>query len=560
MNIKIPNVGTIVLTDKDYLTSGGEAEIYVKDNLAYKIYHDSNKMIPETKIKELSCLSDQSNIIIPKDIIYDEKNKPIGFTMDFKRNVEPLCKLFTNSFKSQHSINKDNVNELIGKIQSHVHHIHDKKILVVDLNELNVLMSDSFDDIFFIDTDSYQTKSHKATAIMASVRDPMIKNNDWNNGSDWFSFAVLAFQSWIGIHPYKGGHPNYKKKDWQKRMEDGVSVFDPDSSVPSMCNDYSVIPPSHYEWLKAVFSHKTRVAPPIISGVSQIIIRDVNIMKSNGIFNKILIHTCQDKIINVYDVLGVKYFICQNSIYKENVKLPINLDNCKKVFLTSTTGTFPVICKFDGKILSFHDLNGNKFSEMEATDVTAYDNRIYSTIGSKFYSHDFKIRNGYNIHSFKEVCSIMETSSKVFDGVVFQSMFKKQFAILPYGESQCSIVNFKELDSKRIISAKFEKNICVVLFESNGQYNRSVFTFNKEFTSYKYREELDVSVGEVNFTVLPNGATILSKESEVEIFAGEAVKIIDNAPFYPTNKLFNKSGTVFYISDHELYQVSMTQG
>ena len=35
---------TINLTDKDFLSSGGEGDIYIKDNKAFKIYHEKSKV------------------------------------------------------------------------------------------------------------------------------------------------------------------------------------------------------------------------------------------------------------------------------------------------------------------------------------------------------------------------------------------------------------------------------------------------------------------------------------------------------------------------------------
>ena len=58
---------------------------------------------------------------------------------------------------------------------------------------------------------------------MDSVRDRHAAG--WNEGTDWFSFALVSFQMFVGIHPYKGKHPALKTLD--ERMAQNVSVLHP---------------------------------------------------------------------------------------------------------------------------------------------------------------------------------------------------------------------------------------------------------------------------------------------------------------------------------------------
>jgi len=46
----------INLTQKNYVTKGGEGQIFKKGKVAYKIYEDLKKMIPAAKIKEYEVL------------------------------------------------------------------------------------------------------------------------------------------------------------------------------------------------------------------------------------------------------------------------------------------------------------------------------------------------------------------------------------------------------------------------------------------------------------------------------------------------------------------------
>ena len=68
----------------------------------------------------------------------------------------------------------------------------------------NFLIDRDMQHVLFIDVDSYQTAGFPATAIMDSIRDR--HSSTYSAGTDWFSFAILAFQMFVGVHPYRGKH------------------------------------------------------------------------------------------------------------------------------------------------------------------------------------------------------------------------------------------------------------------------------------------------------------------------------------------------------------------
>jgi len=76
------------------------------------------------------------------------------------------------------------------------------------------MITNNYKTPIFLDVDSYQTPSFHADALMESVRDPLIQNNKFTELSDWYSFGIVVFQMYIGIHPFKGRHPNFKKNEW----------------------------------------------------------------------------------------------------------------------------------------------------------------------------------------------------------------------------------------------------------------------------------------------------------------------------------------------------------
>ncbi|MCK5616441.1 hypothetical protein KAR91_82020, partial [Candidatus Pacearchaeota archaeon] len=282
----IKDVGNATLKDNNFVGSGGEAAVHKQGGHAIKVYHDVGKTLPKKKIIELGVIK-PTNVLKPLHSVYDiNTNNLIGYAMQFVDDTHPICKLFTKSFRNKHNISHKMIYKLVNSIQETTAAIHSDKCLIVDFNEMNLLTSNDFKIPYFIDVDSYQTPSFPATALMASIRDYSSPEGQFSVYTDWFAFGIMAFQLYIGIHPFKGRHPNYKPGEWQKRMEDGISVFDKDVQLPPVCNPFAVIPPRHKAWLIDTFVKNNRSEPPRIDSSAPIAMEVKRVViSSTGLFD-----------------------------------------------------------------------------------------------------------------------------------------------------------------------------------------------------------------------------------------------------------------------------------
>jgi serine/threonine protein kinase len=550
--ITIKGIGKTKITDKDFLASGGEGSIFIKDGLALKIYNSPNKMIPLTKIKELQAINNPQ-VLYPKNILYDENGKAIGYAMDFKKGAEPVCKLFTKAFKQRNKVSNEDIVDFIEKMQNVLDDIHKAKCLVVDHNELNVLFSLKKKEPYYIDTDSFETPGSKATAIMESIRDPLVKNNHWTEGSDWYSFAIIVFQMLINIHPFRGSHPNYKPNEWLKRMKDGISVLDPKSSVPPICNDFSVIPPSYMAWFKEVFVKNLRCHPPKIGELAPIISMPsvFNVIASSGLFETATAEEYDENILDVFNYMGINYIIGAKTILKGKATIPVDINGYDKILMCESTNN-PVVCKLKDGIMYIEDINGKEVGNIAAKDMMYRNGCIYTVNGIKLIENSFIQLGEKVIHSIRQSGNVLELATQVFDGVIFQDFTGKKHITLPYEKGKCTIMHIPELDGYRILHARSEKNVCGVMAEKSGIYYCFVMTFNENFSGYTLRTTKDVAYSEINLTVLSNGVAVMANNSTAEIFKGSNVKVFDNPPFNSTTKLFNYSGSVFYIDGKKI--------
>jgi len=567
--IKIGNGGIITLTDRQYKASGGEASIYVANGMAYKLYHDpTKKQLPAQKMKELATIKN-TQIVIPQELIYDPKDgSPLGYTTKFVDGVEPLVKLFTRTFKDNNNVSFQMINKLVKQIQLIVSDVHNAKCLIVDLNELNVLADIKPTDIvpWFIDTDSYSTPSFKATAIMDSVRDRRVTKFDKagqmhyypDEMSDWFSFAVIAFNLYCNIHPFRGSHSNYKPRDKAKQMDDGISIFHPGVRVPPSTNDFKVIPSRHLDWFKLIFLNNDRCAPPIPdSSVPMLVPTQVVTITGTDKITVEEIHTYADNIIDVFSIMGVYYIATKKHIYAS--KKEIGTHNSKKVLLCASSDGTPIIARQDNsnKII-FQSLTvADPIGTATSNNMFSRNNSIYTLSHGKLVENSFTSFGNKTIHRANEIENVSTTSATMYEGCVIQDLLGKMFLTLPYKLGSCFSKPIPQLNGYRVVGAKSDKTVTVILGEKNGKYDRFIIIFDKSYTNFEVRKVDDVAYDTINFCVMDNGlCVLLASPTELELFStASKYETLTNPPFDSTMKLLATSDGIFFINGNSLHQI-----
>lgn len=256
-----------ILKSAQFLASGGEANIYNDGQYVYKLYHNAaaaRKRGLEQRFDFLTQSGLSADLmVLPTDLLVDAKGNALGLKMPYIQGVE-LVRCFTTPWRTQHGFGWEETWSVCQKMRSCVDIAHAKNIYMVDANEYNWMLHGT--SVVAIDIDSWWIPGYPATAIVPSIEDPLVNNQHFNESSDWFSWAVVTFTLWTGIHPYKGMHPKYGKGSLQERMRDGVSIFNPEVQCPGALRSMDNIPFMLRKWYEDVFSHKTRCAPPTLQG------------------------------------------------------------------------------------------------------------------------------------------------------------------------------------------------------------------------------------------------------------------------------------------------------
>lgn len=554
----------VQLTDKNYVGEGGEGKLYKNGSNAFKIYFDPSKGLPLGKIDELSVLT-KSNIMRPLDVLLDKKNQYVGYMMNFVENAVPLCKLFTNTYRDQNKITHNIVSSLISAMEETIDYIHKHKCLVVDGNEFNYLIDTKTHTIpYFIDTDSWQTPSYPATAILPAIRD--LHTPGFNELTDWFSFGIIACQLFVGIHPYKGTHPSFKKTDLEARMRANVSIFNKGTSVPSATRDFSYIPPEYKKWFESLFEKGLRVPPPHVVGVVQIQVKQKVI--SVPVVFKI------DEMISFEHAVMYGAFI-GNSLVAKTVDDQVhiskhtafNVDHNEWVTRTIDTDE-PLLVNNIFHTLSVRTPNNDKelVGQATAINICVSDNIIMTRTTPESVTL-YTVSNGANNKLFlmpNSTAQILPNATKFFDGCLYMDALGNPYLYVPYtaknGTVSCAIINAKELQGFRVMDAKHDSGVVMVVAMKNNIYTKFIFRFNPTFTSYDCRTIDDVMFEHPNFTVLSTGTVIHIKEDTcVEVFTkaiGTDVHEISDSGITTNMRLFSAGSRAMFHMGTKIYSIS----
>lgn len=248
----------IILNDKNWITSGGEADIYKVKNKAFKILKD----LKDRSLVERVMFSKKwqgLHIAMPESVIKSKSGDNVGIVMPWL-DGNPLLMAFNNNWRADHNVTNLTDAAWTEQIGFLVQKIIDSGARMVDGNEWNYVIRNKSNDVWAIDSDSWCIPGLHATAQMPSIK-------DWHYPvesieSEWFAAAVVSFQLWTGIHPYKGNIDGFKKGDMAERMRKNVSVLHTGVKVPSVTRDWNDIPKGLLNWYREVFESGSRLPMP----------------------------------------------------------------------------------------------------------------------------------------------------------------------------------------------------------------------------------------------------------------------------------------------------------
>lgn len=578
MKVTVKGQGAVTLTQSHFVATGGQASVYVKDATAYKIYTDPKDAISEAKFKALSAIQDPA-VVRPQALLLDAQGSAIGYTMAAVTGGYALCQLFTRTFRDKHRVDPDTVTGVATKLREHVSAVHRAGALVVDLNELNVLVSGALDDTFLIDVDSYQVPGYPATVIMPSVRDYSVSAKDFSERSDWFSYAVLVFQLFVGAHPYKGTHPPSsqlpKDKVLEHRMRERISAFRPDVRLPKCCYALDSIPQQMRDWLRATLEDGKREHPPLPLGGAVVAggVLPVLVTQTGG---KLTIELVQDyaplHVVQRVESAGHTLTLLRDQMTSRNrimydERVMWDFQHVGGVTLVGFSPTLnrPFALNLFGGVLSFHDLEAHTHEALEfkADALTESNGRFAIKRGGSVLEVEFsEMKSRTVVTASRQIANVMEKASSLYEGCAIQNMLGSTFVSLFPRVHAGHQVRMPELDGHKIVEAKFDGGVLMVVAAYQGRYHRFVFRFDEDYQTYDVRIASDVQLSSLNFVTLDHGVCVcITEDEKLEAFSAKkgsaGIKVVEDAAIGSDLRLMKVRGKAGFERDGKIYVLGL---
>lgn len=580
MTIKVvlEGMGSMTLTDDDHLATGGEATVYRKANLVIKIYLDPSRFSHSdmvAKLRHQASALQHPGIVAPKGLVTDTRKRLVGYYMSFI-DGEPLPRLFSNDFRARNSFGDEEAKLLVAEMFDVVDFAHQRNYITIDLNELNwttVSANAAARSPRALDVDSWVPESNIPLRVpmMPSIYD--FYTSQFGRETDWFALAVVSFQVFAGIHPYKGGLDGYKLNDLESRMRDNKSVFEPGIRLNGAVRDFSCIPAPLLNWYYETFVGRERTQPPSPFDTSY---------KAS--------HTIRTGRVRVTATSTLKY----DRLLSRVGDLATNIYSCGVVRLQSgelvdlSSGNVIGYASVDAEVVRkeggwlIADPRNHSFMFVHGSTYAATHLKLTLNWNSLVRSNNrlFAVtENGLTeleLHLFARpllavgrTWAAMPNATRWFDGVGIQDAFGATYVFAPFGENSCAQIRVRELDGIRPLAAKAGRRfVAIMCADKQGGYRKVEITFDHDYQTYVVRQE-HADTPELNMALLPRGVTAtIVQDGELLVYVPTSLDPatpgslnmtrVPDRDITTTMILGNWDDRVVFIRDGQVWSVKMT--
>jgi len=511
----------VKFTDRDLLGQGGEGSVFAYKDWAVKLYHNTTDFQPR-KIEELQKIRG-NRVIKPVHVAYSKDNRVVGYAMKRLVDAEELCLFFASTHKTDRKIGPHETVDIAMSLYGCVEDVHQfDDYLIVDLNEMNAMVKGT--EVFLIDVDSFKTPSFPQTAIMESIRDPYSLGGNFSQETDWYSWAILAYQLYIRKHPFKGKHGKYKPREWRERMIAGDSDFSNGNTLPSQCNPHTAIPKPHRVWMEGVFANKERSKPPVADASATLQIKPAVVLDANKRFEVTPFDEVKQDFASVHSWHGKIYYVSANSI-----------------------------CCFDDQ---GNPVRASRNEEGFKHGFARHGN-FYAVRGAKLQQIAYKVFGGKTLEDKNTLAAIYENSTRVFKGCLLHYPLGKPWIVNPYEESKCTNIPVPELEGYKIIDGKAEGNFVVFTGSKEGKYFRFLLQAkDARHSSYRVLAQ-PIDYQGINMCAVKDLCLVLDGQSLLAFRDINTINQIPDPPFDSTMPLVVHDDKVLFTSGRKVFQLKL---
>lgn len=465
------------LRPDDFVAAGGQGRVYARNDVAFKIFDDASAIPPPDKLAALRDLAGP-HVAAPVRELTDASGSPVGYTMPFFRGAHSWAQLCTPAFRRRAGVDTSAALSLVRSLGAALSAIHAHGTLVVDLSENNVLVRGR--EVCLIDLDSWQTPAHPATALTPTIASPHVPEGHFDQGTDWFAFAVLTSTLLLGIHPFKGKHP--RVKGLAARMKAGLSVFDPAVRLPPVCRAPDSLPSSLADWLRRVLERGASMPPPL--GRLPSPTRQPSTPETGRRYPSPIRWVMVEPDAAIV-ATRTRAFV-DDACWHDDAR-PLRA-------LGRTTDGRPFVLQVGpaGLELRAHGLNARAPLNLHLDDVLSDHGRVFARTRGRLVELEVRIVGTRPILLTREVARVLPLATQLFPGVALQNVFGTWHASW-LGRSEGSRqVQLPIEAGSELLDARRAGDRVVVLAQRGRVISRHVFTLDAAGAVRTHADERDV--------------------------------------------------------------------
>lgn len=232
------------LSNSNYLGGGKDGEVFrLDDEYAAKIYTDNP--IPHALHEKLTILCNQKkrfhdSAVSPKELLRfagKSAGEASGFLMKYLPEAKPLDHLKWNpAIDSMDEAAFDQaIATFIYNICDALENLHSNRVFIGDLKPQNIMVSNM--RAYIVDFDACALlPDYPGNSFTIEYVDPRLREGvpdgkgpyDFSAGTDWWAMAIIAFELFMGVSPWSGIHPQFRRDPLVFRSYNYSAVmFDP---------------------------------------------------------------------------------------------------------------------------------------------------------------------------------------------------------------------------------------------------------------------------------------------------------------------------------------------
>ena len=533
----------VLLADDAFVADGGEARVFAVGYTAYKVFHQP---VDPARLGALQRLR-VPHALLPQQILVDEQGTTVGHSMRYLPSAVPWAKLLSRSYRDRHGVDDDHALRLVHTLSQRVRAVHRAGAQIVDLHAGNLLLDAGHAHPVLIDTSSWQLPGFPATAIQDLVRDRHATTFD--EGTDWFAFAVVATQLLLGIHPYRGTHPSVKGVD--ARMVARLSVFRPEVRLPAVCPPRDLVPPRWRSWLQAVLDSDHRGPPPTeapdaTSWAPQAVLTTRRLALTE------LLHA-QGPLAGVVEV-GARTLGWTPLGAPHDGSPPWPVDA-----VAISVGGSPVGARCQGGSLVLHDLDRDVDLplSLRARSVQSTHTGFVVLSGARLV--ELTLHDGPHgpVPLPRLLATVAPEATQLFPGLFVERLLGRTHLGL-LGPGRCDRRPFPALDGWSVLHAAHHRGVVALVAERGGQLDRYVLRVGTG--GIEVRHTADVATADLELVVTPRGLAALQVDGRLELFRAnphdDGLRAVED-PALTEGRLVGLGHQLGLLQQDRLYRMSL---